>query len=190
MNIKFDPSKLERLNSPERYKLQNPELIWEKIEYKNPKVIIDIGAGTGYFSKPLCDKMENGIVYACDISEIMINYMDNELPKEYKDRIIPVQMLEESKIPLDRNLADVVILVNVYHELTEPHDMLNEINNLLKNNGLVLIIDWKDEDMEKGPPQNIRVNINTAMEQLKEHGFKNIKSHEVFTYQYFIIAEK
>ena len=47
---KFDPGKLAKLNDPRRLEYLDPEIIWEKVAIENPAVLIDIGAGTGFFA--------------------------------------------------------------------------------------------------------------------------------------------
>ena len=57
---KFDPKKLEVLNDPKRLKILNPDLIWETVSVRNPGVLVDIGAGTGFFAVPFARKMKKG----------------------------------------------------------------------------------------------------------------------------------
>jgi tRNA A58 N-methylase Trm61 len=55
MNNRFDPKKLEKLNNPERLKIVPPQYIWKMLNLKNVRTIVDIGAGTGFFSIPFLE---------------------------------------------------------------------------------------------------------------------------------------
>jgi ubiquinone/menaquinone biosynthesis C-methylase UbiE len=79
-----DPKKLEVLNDLERLKILDPDLIWETVSVRNPGVLVDIGAGTGFFAVPFSRKLKGGKVYACDVSDTMLEWMEKNLPQETK----------------------------------------------------------------------------------------------------------
>ena len=54
---KIDPKHLERLNDPRRLKIQDPHLIWETLGMENPRVLDEVGAGTGFFALPFSEKL-------------------------------------------------------------------------------------------------------------------------------------
>ncbi|MFP3869694.1 MAG: class I SAM-dependent methyltransferase, partial [Syntrophobacteria bacterium] len=146
---RFDPRKLEKLNDPERLRIQDPELIWKALNLKDPRVLVDIGAGTGFFAVPFCDKMQQGKVYACDISPTMVEWMKENLPRRYRDVILPIRM-EESAVPLADGIADLVYMIDLHHELKEPVKIVSEAWRLLRKGGKVMIIDWKRQESPKG----------------------------------------
>jgi len=186
---KFDPKKLAKLNDPRRLEYLNPELIWEKVAIENPAVLIDIGAGTGFFALLFGRKMQKGKVYACDISDELLAWMNDNLPAESKGIVIPVKM-EESSVPLPDSVADLVYMINLHHELEEPLRILAESRRLLKEGGKLMIIDWKREETPEGPPLEIRVAEETIEDQMLASGFANIKKHAVLPYHHFLICEK
>lgn len=186
---KFDPKQIHKLNNPERLKIQNPDLIWEKLALDSPQTLIDVGAGTGFFAKPFSDKLENGTVYACDTSETMLEWMTAHVMEEYGKKISLVKS-EEANIPLDDNIADLVYMINLHHELDEPENMVKECARLLKDGGKLMIIDWKKEEMTFGPPIEIRVEESTVEQQLNSAGFTNIVCHQDLPHHFFIVANK
>ena len=186
---KFDPKKLAKLNDPGRLDYLNPEIIWEKVALKNPALLIDIGAGTGFFALLFCRKMNKGKVYACDISDELLAWMKDNLPAKSKGFVIPVKM-EESCVPLPDGKADLVYMINLHHELEDPLRILAESRRLLKEGGKLLIIDWKKEETPEGPPLEIRVAEETIEGQMLASGFASIKKHAVLPYHNFLIGEK
>lgn len=185
---KFDPAKLAKLNDPDRLIYLNPELMWDHLSLRRPGVLVDIGAGTGFFSVIFGRKLASGRVYACDISEVMIDWMRDHIPAELRDVVIPVQM-SEGKIPLPDGSADLVYMINVHHELETPDSIISEAARLLRLAGKIMIVDWKDEETPEGPPLEIRVSAETIIEQLKVR-FPRVVRHDVLPYHHFIVGER
>lgn len=187
-NKRFDPKKLDKLNNPKRLEALPPRLIAEKININNPSVIIDLGAGTGLFSKALSEIYSGSKIYACDIAEEMIEWMNDNVVPEYRN-IITVQM-NDDEVPLRSEIADVLIMINLHHELDDHYKVLNDCKRLLKKTGKIVISDWKKIKTEQGPFLEIRVEDSVVKEQLLEVGFKNVEVFNEFTDNYLIVAEK
>jgi ubiquinone/menaquinone biosynthesis C-methylase UbiE len=186
---KSDPVKLEKLNSPIRLSVQDPDLLWEILAPDHPEVLVDIGAGTGVFAKPFSDKMGGGKVYACDILDVMLSWMRQNLPERYRDLIIPMKM-DENAVPLPSGIADLVYLVDVYHELKDPLQMLPEALRLLRDGGQLLIVDWKDEEMAMGPPLDHRVALDSIVDAAVQSGFEEVRAHDVLPYHNVVVGRK
>lgn len=187
---KFDTKKLDKLNNTERLKWINPDLIWETLQLNTPKTLIDIGAGTGIFAKEFTKKIPDGKpegkVYACDSSEVMIDWMQENLAEK---NIIPF-LTKENSINLDNEIADLIYMITVHHELYEPENLLRETHRLLKSGGKIAIIDWKKEEMTNGPSIEKRISEETIIIQLKNVGFDNVVSHNILPLHSFIIGQK
>jgi len=186
---KFDPKHMAMLNDPNRKKIHDPEVIWNTLDLKNPEVLVDIGTGTGFFAMPFADKIPNGIVYACDTSDVMLDWMKQNLPKQYEGRVIPTKT-EESTIDLADQSADLVFMMMLHHELEDPVRMLQESNRLLKPGGKILIVDWAKKEIPFGPPMEIRVAADTIEQQLQETGFIDIVQHDTLPFNSFLVGVK
>lgn len=186
---KFDPKKLAKLNDPGRLEYLDPELIWEKAGPRKPTVLIDIGAGTGFFALLFSKKLEKGKVYACDVSDEMLEWMEGNLPPESRGVVIPLRM-EESSVPLPDGIADLVYMINLHHELEDAMRVIEESFRLLKKGGKLVIIDWKREETPQGPPVEIRVTEETIESQMHNNGFSNISRYAVLPYHHFLVGEK
>lgn len=186
---KFDPLKLSRLNDPKRLHYLNPDLVWATLNMAEPKTLVDIGAGTGFFAILFSKKVKDGKVYACDLSDVMVSWMKENLPEAVRDVVIPLKM-EENGVPLPDGVADLVYMINLHHELEEPLKALSEAHRLLRRGGKLMIIDWKKEETPEGPPLDIRVTEETISLHLHRSGFTSIIAHKVLPYHSFIIGEK
>ncbi len=183
---KFDTKKLDKLNSPERLKMINPDLVLKTIGLANPKVLVDIGAGTGIFAREFAKKIPDATVYACDSSEIMIDWMKENLEDK---NIIPL-LSGESSIDLEYGIADLVYMITVHHELLEPETLLLQAYKLLNSGGKIAIIDWRREEMQDGPSLEKRISEETIINQLQKVGFNKVIQHNILPLHSFIIGQK
>ena len=185
---KFDPKKLQKLNNPQRLTDIPPDYVWEKLNIQNPGVIVEIGAGTAFFSIAFLQKSINSKLYACDLSEVMINWMNENVLPLYPN-IIPVKT-EEYTVPLESGTADLVFMINLHHELDNPSLTLKESNRILKQDGKIFIVDWKKVDMPEGPPAEIRCLPEQIKEQLLSAGFKRVDIYNELQKHFLIVGEK
>lgn len=186
-NKVFNPKKLNKLNNPIRLEEIPPQLIWEKLQLKNPKVLVDIGAGTGFFSKEFIKFTDNGKVYACDISDVMLDWVKENVCTEFPN-IIPIK-INDGIIPLNEGIVDLVFMINLHHEIDDHALLLKQCHGLLNKSGKILVIDWKKEQMEQGPSIEIRFYIEEVKKQLSDSGFSSLQSFELEKH-FVVIGEK
>lgn len=186
---KFDPRKLARLNDPGRLEYLDPDLIWETAGVKDARTVVDIGAGTGFFAALFHSRMNGGKIYACDVSDVMVAWMKDNLQAGLRDSVIPM-MMEESSVPLPDGTADLVYMINLHHEFDDPEIMMKESHRLLRKDGRIAVIDWKKEETPEGPPLSIRVTAETIGKQMKAAGFLDIEEHPVLKFHSFVTATK
>jgi len=185
---KFDPKKLQKLNNPQRLKDIPPNYVWDKLNIDNADVIVEIGSGTAFFSIAFLQQYEPSKFYSCDVSEVMINWVkENVVPKF--PNIIPVKT-EEYFIPLDDQIADLVFMINLHHELDNPTQTVEEAYRILKPGGNIFIVDWKKKKMDEGPPIQIRCLPEQIKEQLVNSGFKHVNIFSELQKHYLLVGEK
>ena len=185
---KFNPEKLQRLNDPGRLKDIPPDFIQDKLNLEKAEVLVEIGAGTAFFSKVFLETFAARTVYACDMSEIMIGWMQAHVVPNHPD-IVPVKS-SESFIPLDDSLAGLVFMINLHHELEDPARMLEEAHRLLKPDGKIFIVDWLKKEMTDGPPEKIRCLSRDVKAQLIQAGFGNVRDHNGLAKHFLVAGEK
>lgn len=137
---KFDARKLQKLNNPQRFKTIPPDKIWDMLNIENPDVLIEIGAGTAFFSIAFLKKANPSTVYACDVSDVMLDWVTKHVVPEFP-QITPVKTTEQS-IPLDDAIGDLVYMINLHHKLDDPMQIHGEAYQMLKPGGKVFIVDW------------------------------------------------
>ena len=90
MNKQFNPKKLAKLNDPQRLKMIPPEYVWDLMKPSRHADKVEIGAGAGIFSRAFQRLSGTGKTIALDISEVMIDWMIENISNEYPD-VIPLK---------------------------------------------------------------------------------------------------
>jgi SAM-dependent methyltransferase len=174
---KFDPTKLERLNDPARFEYLDPEAIWAAACVENPRTIVDIGAGTGLFACRLAQFAPEAEVFAIDIEPTMVRWMLENRSPEVCPGLRPM-LGHEARVPLPTGEADLVVMINLHHELVDPIENYREALRLLRIGGKLVVADWRPGDVLGGPPNDVRVPATTITGLLRRVGFDDIRLHE------------
>ena len=182
-------SNAEWLDRASRPQEEHTQLAIDKIEVPENGVIADIGAGTGYYTFKLAPKVPNGKVYAVEIQDEMISAL-NERKKKLNNTNVEVIKGSVTSPNLPENSVDLAIMVDVYHELEYPVEMLASIKKSLKKDGRLLLIEYKGED----PAVAIRPLHKTTVKQLNRelaaNGFILAYEGEFLPIQHFLVYKK
>lgn len=190
MHRKFDPARRDILNDPERLKMLDVDILWKAFGVEMPGTVIDVGAGTGFFAIQFLPRLrEGGRLYACDISEQMISWMEDHLSAEQRKAIVPLKV-GESSIGLPDGIADLVYMINVFHELDDPRATLGEVRRLLTSGGRLAVVDWKKEEMSQGPPLEHRVDGDTVVRRLKACRFTGVRRSDALPFHHIVTGKK
>ncbi|MBZ5855545.1 class I SAM-dependent methyltransferase [Flavihumibacter profundi] len=168
---------------------ENTSLSIEKITVPPNGVIADIGAGTGYYSFRLTAKVPAGKVYAVDIQEELISYLKNK-KKELRDSIVEVVKSSRKSPNLPDNSVDLAIMVDVYHELEFPQEMLQAIRKCLKPDGKILLIEYRLEDPAIPIKELHKTSVAQLNRELNRNGFILNYKGEFLPIQHFLLYGK
>ena len=122
---------------------ENPKLAVKLLNLKKNMIVADFGAGTGYFTSHLAEQCS--LVFAVDIQPEMIELnKKNMKSKKFKNVQYILNTPKKTKLPI--NSVDLILLVDVYHELEFPFEVLNDMKKALKPNGLIVLLEFRAED--------------------------------------------
>ena len=192
MTHKFDPSNKDKLESEERKNYFDLHDLLRWFAIGKGMTVADVGCGTGYCTVPLAALVgEEGIVFACDLSEEMLDTLRDKVDRWNIENIIPIHS-EENHLLLHEESVDFILLSFVFHELHSPADFLSEIKRVLKQGGKIGIIDWdKSEAHDKGAPgpsQEERISLSAAKKILLENDFGIAREKKLGDYHYAILS--
>ncbi len=183
--------KAMQYESADRVIWQKPDFVVHQLGDVEGKVVADLGAGTGYFSRRIAYK--GARVIAIDIDPKAIRWMEEQksrFPVELRDRLI-IRQAEPDDPKLKDNEVDVVLLVNTYAYIPNRVDYFSRLQNALRPGGKIVIIDFKKKSTPFGPALEERIDQSDIEKELNEAGYRILSLDESsLEYQYIIKAQR
>jgi SAM-dependent methyltransferase len=133
------------LERPEREKEERPDLLVKALQLRQGQIVADIGCGTGYFTWRLAQAVgERGVVYGVEIQPEMLQLLDTRMRERRVLNVVGVLGTPQSPNLPER--VDLVLLVDVYHEMSHPAEMMEAICQQLRPGGRLVIVEYRAED--------------------------------------------
>lgn len=134
------------LERPERVREERPDALLAALELAPGMQVADIGAGTGFYSWRMAERVgESGRVYAVEVQPQMLDFLGRQMARRGVTNVAPV--LGTAVDPkLAPNSIDLALMVDVYHELEHPHEMLARLTEALKPGGRIVFVEYRAED--------------------------------------------
>ena len=134
------------LEREEREQEERGDLLLRELALKPGMTVMDVGAGTGYYSRRIATMVgPTGTVFAIDVQPEMVQMLTAIAKRPEFANIKPILGSEKS-VALSVGVADVAIIVDVYHELEFPSEMLASISRALRPGGRVVFVEYRAED--------------------------------------------
>src|SRR5699024_10349811 len=152
--------KIEYLDDPEKRGDIPPKELLKMLPVKETDSMLDLGAGTGYFTIPFAKTME-GTVYALDMDANMLEVINSKAKEENITNIKPIKGRADD-IPLSNHSVDFVLASLVLHEVKQLSDSLEQIKRVLKDDGYFVCVELEKED---NPAHNHPRIASSMMEQ-------------------------
>ena len=135
------PSLRLAYQSESRDKIEQPEKVMEATGVKPGMVIGEVGAGRGYFTFWLARGVgETGKIYANDIDRSALSYIERRYADEKVANIETVLgTVDDPRFPPAS--LDIVFMVNSFHDLERPVELLGNLRPCLKPDAIVVLMD-------------------------------------------------
>lgn len=130
----------------------NPQKVLEEFELKSTMTAADFGCGSGGWVIPLARKLEDGVVYAIDILDEPLSFLEAKLEfdKIRNVKLIKANVEKKKGSTLPDSFVDLVLMTNLLFQCKHKKDVLLEGKRILKQGGMILIVDWiKDNPLTK-----------------------------------------
>ena len=179
------------LERTEREKEEEPAKLLKALGIQEGMVIADVGAGSGYHVFRMAPLVgEKGKILGVDIQPEMLDLMNARAKKENVTNIQTVKSTEtDPKLPA--NSVDLILMVDVYHELSYPYEMTEKMVASLKPGGRLVFVEFRLED----PMVPIKlVHKMSERQVLKEMGefptLEHSKTINTLPWQHIIVFTK
>jgi predicted methyltransferase len=190
MHKKHHAELIKSFDDPARDEWQRPQHVLKLMGDIRGKTIIDIGSGSGYFTKYFLKSGAN--VVAADVDDKFLYHVKRSFTRDHSN-------LKTLKIAYDdpkmkAHGYDIAFTSNTYHHINNRAEYFKKVLHGLKVGGKVVILDFKKQaDVERtfGPPENMRIDLSVVINELISAGFDNLEIiNNEFLHQYFISAQR
>jgi ubiquinone/menaquinone biosynthesis C-methylase UbiE len=166
----------------------NPQQILKNISLKEDMVACDFGCGSGGWVIPLAKELKSGMVYAVDILDTAISALNGKISSERIFNIKPMVGNVEKGIKMPDEYFDLVLMTNLLFQIDDKYGVLQEGKRVLKNNGLMLIVDW-EKDAPIGSKEG-RVSSEEIKEMATRVGLNVEKEFKASNFHWGLIFKK
>jgi ubiquinone/menaquinone biosynthesis C-methylase UbiE len=177
------------LDREDREATEQPEHVLDVLAIRDGQTVADVGAGSGYFTVRLARRVgPRGRVLATDLQPEMLALLRDKVALAKLTNVVPVLATEgDAKLPA--GAVDLVLMVDVYHELPRPAETLAQIRAALRPGGRLALVEYRGED----PSVPIKEEHKTTLAQLKReltaNGFAFRASDESLPQQRIVIFD-
>jgi SAM-dependent methyltransferase len=178
------------LDRDERVGEEEPDIALDALNIASGSTVADVGAGSGYMTVRIARRVgPSGKVYANDIQPEMLAMLRDRLKKE---RLANVEtILGDVDDPmLPTGALDLVLMVDVYHEFSEPQKMLRHLRSALKPGGRLVLLEYRKEDPFVPIRLEHKMTIAEAKMEVEAEGFTLTKVDPVLPRQHILIFKR
>ena len=178
------------LERSEREIEEEPDKALDALGDLTGATVADVGAGSGYFTERLAARVGRaGRVWANDLQPEMLNLLRARLAREGIANVTLVQGTTENP-NLPSLSLDLVLMVDVYHEFSEPQKMLRAIRAALKPTGRVVLLEYRKEDPSVPIRLEHKMSVEEATMELEAEGFRLSRVDARLPRQHILIFTK
>ena len=175
------------LERREREREEDPDLGLRLLKVGKGSSVGDVGAGSGYMSLRLARLVgAEGKVYAVDVQPGMLQLLQQNAAKAKVANIVPVLgTIDDPKLPAAT--LDLIIMVDVYHEFSQPQKMLQRMREALKPGGRLALFEYRAEDPNVPILPLHKMTKAQVKAEVEAEGFKQTRVFDDLPWQHLIV---
>ncbi|MFQ5512877.1 MAG: class I SAM-dependent methyltransferase [Myxococcota bacterium] len=171
---------------PTREREQRPDLLIDNLDLEPDDVVADVGAGTGYHSFRIATHVPKGRVIAVEIDPEWLRLIQQKAER-LGVRNVETRLGTEMDPGLEPSSVDLVLMVDVYHELLYPVEMMREIRRALRPGGRVVLVEYRLEDPDVRVMRVHKMSEAQARRELEAAGLVWVRNVDVLPQQHLLV---
>src|SRR6476620_10772786 len=178
------------LDRSERVQEEEPDIALDAIKLAAGQTVADVGAGSGYMTVKMAKRVgSTGKVFANDIQPQMLSMLRQRLDREKIPNVeLVLGTLDDPKLPA--NTVDLILMVDVYHEFSEPQKMLRRMHESLKPGGRLVLLEYRKEDPSIPIRPDHKMSVAEAKMEVEAEGFTLATVDERLPRQHILVFTK
>ena len=175
------------LTRPEREREEQPDRVVAALRIPRGSTVIDLGAGVGYFTWRLAKRVgPDGKVIAVDIQPEMLDMLAKNMSKRGIGNV-EVVLGTESDPRLPAGVAELALLVDVYHELADPIATMGHVRRALKPGGRLVVVEYRKEDPWIPIHPLHKMTVDEVRREIEPTGFAFVEVLEFLPSQHIVV---
>lgn len=184
------PGGIEWLDRRQREQEEHPAEVLDALAIRPGNVVADLGAGSGYFTFRMSPKVgQSGKVLAVEIQEAMLSTLRRRAAALNANNVQVVQGTETDP-HLPEGGVDLVLFVDVYHELAYPFEMMTKVREALKPGGRVAFVEYRKEDAKVPIKEVHKMSVEQLEKEMNVVGLVRVRTVETLPLQHIVIFAK
>jgi len=173
---------------PERVAEENPEAMLDALRIEAGDAVADIGAGIGFHSLRLAERVgPEGRVYATDIQAEMLERLMERARAAGVDNVVPVEA-SQTGTGLPRDAITLALMVDVYHELSEPRSVLDDLAGALRaEDGRLALVEFRAEDPDVPIREAHKMSATQMIAELEAAGWSLDRRFDELPWQHLML---
>lgn len=191
MNHRFEDAErwAGTFDAPERDTWQQPDLVVAAAlgqALRADSLLVDLGAGTGYFTMRFARALPKGTVVAADVESSMLQWISR---RALGENLANVRTHLTSATGLDwvpaLGTPDVLFLCNTYHHIEDRVNWFGRARAVVAPDGRLVIVDFRPES-PRGPPRHHKLEASAVIAELAAAGWSLVQQHDFLPDQYML----
>ena len=177
------------LERPERERQERTDLLIAGLNLSEDFVVADIGAGTGYFSFPVAQRVPQGRVLSVDIQPEMLALIEQRKARENVANLETI-LGEEDDPKLPNNEIDLAFIVDAYHEFSFPREMGERLKEALTPGGQLVLVEYRAEDPRVPIKPLHKMSEKQVKQEMAAIGLTWVRTESYLPQQHVLIFQK
>ena len=152
--------------------------------------VCDLGCGNGFYTLKLSPMVgDDGKVFAVEIQKEMLTMLAKRAAAADVKNIVPVLgNVADPKLP--EASIDIILMVDVYHEMDHPVEMLAAMRKSLKPNGRLVEVEFRAEDAKVPIKALHKMSKEQITKELAANGFKVADQFDGLPWQHMMFLKR
>jgi ubiquinone/menaquinone biosynthesis C-methylase UbiE len=174
------------LNRPERIQEENPEEMLEQLKVQPGMTVCDMGCGDGYYTIELARRVgPTGKVIAVDIQPEMLQELSRRCEQNNLKNVDMILGLpHDPKLPEGK--LDLILMVDVYHEFSNPIEMLDSMHKSLKKDGRIALVEFRGEDPQVPIKPEHKMTKKQILKEYEANAFRLVDQYDRLPWQHLM----
>ena len=169
---------------------ERASLLFTSLGVKSGMTVADFGCGNGFHSLRLAkDVGPKGKVYGVDLQPEMLDMLRERGKAAGITNLVPVKSTAaDPKLP--PGSCDLILLVDVYHELAYPERVLAGLHRALKPTGRLALVEFRAEDPKVPIKKLHKMSRAQAKKELEANRFVLDRTFDGLPWQHLLFFRR